>query len=143
MSARPVGSSSLSLQGHEVVGTVFAAHPSVKKFEIGQKVIAPFTINCGACFYCEGGYSSRCVKSLLFGSERLDGAQAEYVRVPLADSTLIAAPEDLADEVRRPLRQLWPTSSSHALHFTLPALLLHGRHHADRSHASLRSSLVR
>lgn len=51
------------------------------------------------CFFCRNGETSRCEQVLLFGSPKLDGAQAEYVRVPLADSTLFAAPSEIPDEV--------------------------------------------
>jgi len=47
---------------------------------------------------CQRGWTSRCVKSLLFGSPLLDGSQAEYVRVPYADSTLFHVPDDVRDE---------------------------------------------
>ena len=56
-------------------------------------IVAPFNVSCGKCFYCIEGFSSRCEKSLLFGCPALDGAQGEYVRVPLADSTIMKAPE--------------------------------------------------
>lgn len=45
------------------------------------------------CFYCKAGFSARCAHSLLFGSPDLDGGQAEYVRVPFADGTLMRAPD--------------------------------------------------
>lgn len=45
------------------------------------------------CFYCKAGFSARCAHSLLFGSPELDGGQAEYVRVPFADGTLMRAPD--------------------------------------------------
>lgn len=50
------------------------------------------------CFFCRNGETSRCEKVLLFGSPMLDGAQAEYVRVPLADGTLFAAPSEIPEE---------------------------------------------
>lgn len=49
------------------------------------------------CFYCAHGHSSRCARSLLFGSPALDGGQAEYVRVPHADGTVTRAPAELED----------------------------------------------
>ena len=61
------------------------------------------------CFYCLRGYSSRCVKSTLFGSESLDGAQAEYVRVPLADGTVVKAPDALSDDALILMADIWPT----------------------------------
>ena len=53
----------------------------------------------GKCFYCTQGYTSRCENSLLFGCPKLDGGQAEYVRVPLADGTLFKAPEKIPEEL--------------------------------------------
>lgn len=47
------------------------------------------------CFYCTHGASSRCANSLLFGCEALDGGQAEYVRVPHADGTVVKAPAEM------------------------------------------------
>ncbi|KAI7219671.1 GroES-like protein [Hortaea werneckii] len=54
-------------------------------------------------------HSSRCVQSQLFGSERLDGAQAEYVRVPLAETTLFKAPLDLSDDALILMSDIFPT----------------------------------
>ena len=51
------------------------------------------------CFYCKNGESSRCEKVLLFGCPLLDGAQAEYVRVPLADGTLFLRPPEVPEEI--------------------------------------------
>ena len=48
--------------------------------------------------YCTLGFTARCQKGKLFGCEKLDGAQAEYVRVPLADGTLVATPAGLDDK---------------------------------------------
>lgn len=69
--------------GHEFAGEVVELGSAVDTFSVGDKVVSPFTISCGSCWYCSRGLTSRCEKSLLFGSPLLDGAQAEYVRVPL------------------------------------------------------------
>jgi len=58
--------------------------------KVGDKVISPFTISCGECQYCRLGFTARCVSSLVFGSPSLQGAQAQYVRVPLAGGTLFS-----------------------------------------------------
>lgn len=63
----------------------------------------------GNCFYCANMHSSRCVQSQLFGSERLDGAQAEYVRMPLAETTLFKAPLDLSDDALLLMSDIFPT----------------------------------
>ena len=78
--------------GHEFIGDITETGSSLQNFKIGDRVVAPFTVSCGACFYCTQAMSSRCVDSKLFGSAALDGGQAEYVRVPLADSSLVAVP---------------------------------------------------
>lgn len=61
------------------------------------------------CFYCQSGYSSRCVHSVLFGSSRLDGGQAEYVRIPLADGTVMKAPHSISDNALILMADIWPT----------------------------------
>jgi threonine dehydrogenase-like Zn-dependent dehydrogenase len=63
----------------------------------------------GECFYCKNGFSSRCEKSLLFGSTLLDGGQAEYVRIPLADSSLSKAPPGIEDKYLVLMADIWPT----------------------------------
>ncbi|MFQ5744755.1 MAG: zinc-binding dehydrogenase, partial [Acidobacteriota bacterium] len=74
----------------------------VSGFEPGDRVCSPFTTNCGSCFYCRCGLTCRCVSGQLFGwvedGRGLQGAQAEYVRVPLADSTLLEPPEEMLQE---------------------------------------------
>jgi 2-desacetyl-2-hydroxyethyl bacteriochlorophyllide A dehydrogenase len=85
--------------GHEFTGEVIETGSAVKQLKIGDRVISPFTTNCGHCYYCRIGLTSRCEKNQLFGWVEngigLQGGQAEYVRVPLADSTLHPLPEDI------------------------------------------------
>ena len=95
--------------GHEFTGIVGETGSEVKNFKRGDQVVSPFTASCGQCFYCKQGYSSRCIKSGLFGTPSLDGAQAEYVRVPLADSTAVKAPEDIADNALVLMADIFPT----------------------------------
>jgi len=61
------------------------------------------------CFYCRNGFSARCEHSLLFGSPELDGGQAEYVRVPFADGTLIKAPPGIEDRMLVLAADIFPT----------------------------------
>jgi len=61
------------------------------------------------CFYCLNGYSSRCTESQLFGSSSLDGGQAEFVRVPLADGTAIKAPTTISNKALLLLADIFPT----------------------------------
>ena len=88
--------------GHEFVGTVHQIGPKVKNFKIGEVVMSPFTTCCGGCFFCNRGLTARCECSQLFGwveqGQGLHGAQAQFIRVPLADSTLVAVPPDISHE---------------------------------------------
>ena len=95
--------------GHEFTGTVEETGSDVKKFKKGDQIVSPFTASCGECFYCKQAYSSRCAKAGLFGTAGLDGAQAEYVRVPLADGTAMKAPEGIADNALVLMADIFPT----------------------------------
>ena len=89
--------------GHEMVGEVVETGHEVSRFRKGQRVVSPFTTSCGRCFYCRRGLTARCERGQLFGwveqGRGLNGGQAELVRVPLADSTLLAVPEGVAPEL--------------------------------------------
>lgn len=61
------------------------------------------------CFYCRNGYSSRCIRSKLFGCDTLDGGQAEYVRIPDADGTAMKAPSTISDKALVLMADIWPT----------------------------------
>ncbi|KAF2020446.1 NAD(P)-binding protein [Aaosphaeria arxii CBS 175.79] len=95
--------------GHEFTGVVHEVGSGVKTLKKGDKIVSPFTVSCGSCFYCSRGFSSRCEKCQLFGSQGLDGAQAQYVRVPLADSTAVKAPEGIKDEALVLMADIFPT----------------------------------
>jgi alcohol dehydrogenase len=90
-----------TVMGHEFVGTVLAVGPEVRKFAVGDRVFAPFSTSCGECFFCRTALPSRCVENQLFGWRQagrgLHGGQAEQVRVPLADGTLVKVPAGLSD----------------------------------------------
>ena len=85
--------------GHEMTGRVVAIGRSVRGLAIGDRVMCPFTTSCGECFFCARGLSARCERGQLFGwvehGRGLHGAQAEYMRVPLAAATLVKVPDDL------------------------------------------------
>lgn len=97
------------IMGHEFTGEVVQVGAEVKKFKKGDRVVSPFTVSCGECFYCKRGFSSRCAKCMLFGSAVLDGAQADYVRVPLADATLVAAPDAIDEKKLIMMADIFPT----------------------------------
>ena len=88
--------------GHEFAGEIVEVGRDVKLLGPGDLVMSPFTTSCGQCFYCRIGLTCRCVHSQLFGwvekGHGLHGGQAEFVRVPLADSTLVKIPEGIAME---------------------------------------------
>jgi len=91
-----------TIMGHELTGRVVECGRAVRTLSVGDRVVAPFTTSCGTCWACELGLTSRCVRGQLFGwvqdGRGLHGAQAEYVRVPLADSTLVHVPDELGDD---------------------------------------------
>ncbi|CAG8972824.1 hypothetical protein HYALB_00001243 [Hymenoscyphus albidus] len=97
------------IMGHETIGEVVELGSSVKNHKKGDTVVMPFTVSCGECFYCLQGYSSRCEKSLLFGCPILDGGQAEYMRVPLADATAVKAPDGIDEKKLVLMADIFPT----------------------------------
>jgi threonine dehydrogenase-like Zn-dependent dehydrogenase len=76
--------------GHEYCGIVEEVGRDVKKVKRGQFVVGSFFASDNTCPICRDGYQSRCVHAEPVGAE---GAQAPYLRVPLADGTLVATPE--------------------------------------------------
>ncbi len=88
--------------GHEFLGTVAAVGSGVQRYRVGDRVVSPFSSNCGACWFCARGLTSRCQDSQLFGwvqdGRGLHGGQAELVRVPHADASLVAVPTGVGVE---------------------------------------------
>lgn len=95
--------------GHEFTGHVSEVGSSITSFKEGDLVVSPFTVSCGECFYCKQDCSSRCERCQLFGSAVLDGGQAEYVRVPLAESTVMKAPEGIKENALVLMADIFPT----------------------------------
>jgi threonine dehydrogenase-like Zn-dependent dehydrogenase len=99
--------------GHEFIGEIVEVGGDVRTFEKGDRVMCPFTTNCGECFYCRIGLTCRCVHGQLFGwvqgGKGLHGGQAELVRIPMADSTLMRIPEGITDEEALFLCDIFPT----------------------------------
>jgi threonine dehydrogenase-like Zn-dependent dehydrogenase len=78
-----------------------------------HKVVVPFYTACGTCFYCSRGQASRCAQGQLFGNalsaDSIDGGQAEYVRVPLCDTTCVRAPTNIPEEMLVLMADIFPT----------------------------------
>ncbi|EIM88701.1 uncharacterized protein STEHIDRAFT_52515 [Stereum hirsutum FP-91666 SS1] len=104
----------LHVCGHEFIGYVVALGSSFTSsspksrpalygtLKVGDKVVSPFTTSCGECRRCRLGFTARCESSLLFGSPRLPGAQAQYARIPHAGGTLFALPTDTQSTLSNP-----------------------------------------
>ena len=82
--------------GHEAVGVVEEVGSDVRTIKRGQVVIMPFVNSDGTCLFCEEGLPAACVHRDFFGNGSLDGAQAEALRIPMADGTLY--PIDVAED---------------------------------------------
>jgi threonine dehydrogenase-like Zn-dependent dehydrogenase len=115
--------------GHEFMGEVIELGSDVKNLKIGDRVVVPFTIACGSCFYCTRDLWSACDNSNptpetaqklygyagsgLFGYSHMmggfAGGQAEYVRVPFADVGPIKIPDSIEDEKVLFLSDIFPT----------------------------------
>lgn len=100
-----------TILGHEGVGIVEAVGKSVRNFDVGDRVVVPSTISCGACPPCRAGFTSQCdnanpngpsAGTAFFGGPAetgpFDGMQAEYVRVPLGHATLVKLPASVSDD---------------------------------------------
>jgi threonine dehydrogenase-like Zn-dependent dehydrogenase len=87
--------------GHEAIGEVEAVGAEVRTLEAGDLVVMPFAYSDGTCPFCREGLHTSCVHGGYFGSGQVAGAQAEAVRVPQADGTLVPLPAG-ADEALMP-----------------------------------------
>src|SRR5690349_9440461 len=123
------GMKSGDIVGHEFMGEVVDVGRENKKLKVGDRVVVPFTIACGRCFFCERQLWSACDNSNpnawmteklygsspsgLFGYSHMmggyAGGQAEYVRVPFADVGPIKVPPQLSDEQVLFLSDIFPT----------------------------------
>jgi threonine dehydrogenase-like Zn-dependent dehydrogenase len=112
--------------GHEFTGVVDRVGPSVESLKPGDRVVVPFNIACGTCYFCQRGLTSVCentnpcstVVGGVFGYSHTtggyDGGQAEMVRVPMADVGPMKIPDDMADEDVLFLSDIVPTGFSAA-----------------------------
>ncbi|AKT50355.1 zinc-dependent alcohol dehydrogenase family protein [Arsenicicoccus sp. oral taxon 190] len=90
--------------GHEYVGVVEAVGDEVRSVRAGEFVVGGFTYSDNTCEICREGVQSACVQVGYYGSPDraglpVGGCQAEYLRVPLADGTLVATPEMPSDDL--------------------------------------------
>ncbi len=86
--------------GHEMVGIVEAVGSEVRGVQVGDRVTVNVETFCGECFFCKRGYVNNCTDpdgGWALGC-RIDGGQAEYVRVPHADQGLNRIPDTVSDE---------------------------------------------
>jgi threonine dehydrogenase-like Zn-dependent dehydrogenase len=78
--------------GHEAIGVVEEVGADVRTIKPGDLVVMPFAISDGTCDFCREGLTTACVHVGFFGSNGMNGAQAEALRVPYADGTLFPLP---------------------------------------------------
>jgi threonine dehydrogenase-like Zn-dependent dehydrogenase len=117
------------IMGHEFMGEVVEVGPGVTNLAVGDRVVVPFPISCGNCYFCEKELYSLCENSNpnahlaekfwghspagIFGYSHITGGyaggQAEYVRVPFADIGPLKVPETLDDEQVLFLSDILPT----------------------------------
>lgn len=86
--------------GHEMVGVVEETGPDIRTVKVGDRVTVNVETFCGECFFCRNGYVNNCTSpdgGWALGC-RIDGGQAEYVRVPFADQGLNRIPDSVTDE---------------------------------------------
>ena len=98
--------------GHEAVGTVTAVGSAVSTLEEGDRVLVPAITSCGRCAYCKRAMPSHCQATggigWIFG-HLIDGTQAEYARVPFAETSVHKVPEGVTDEQVLFLADILPT----------------------------------
>lgn len=119
--------------GHEPMGVVAEVGPEVRDLKAGDRVVVPFNVSCGTCFMCERGLHSQCETTQvhehgcgasLFGYTKLygqvPGGQAEYLRVPFADTLPIRVPEGPPDERFVYLSDVLPTAWQAVVYADVP-----------------------
>ena len=98
--------------GHEAVGTVTAVGSAVTTLAEGDRVLVPAITSCGRCAYCKRAMPSHCQATggigWIFG-HLIDGTQAEYARVPFAETSVHKVPEGVTDEQVLFLADILPT----------------------------------
>ena len=97
--------------GHEAVGTIEEVGPGVKTVRPGDRVLVSCITACGRCRFCREGRYGQCLGGggWILG-HNIDGTQAEYVRVPFADTSTYLVPSGVADDEILMLADILPTS---------------------------------
>ena len=95
--------------GHEGVGTVQEIGTGVTQFKVGDRVVISCISSCGKCADCRKGMYSHCTTGGWILGNEIDGTQAEYVRIPHADTSLYAIPTGADEEALVMLSDILPT----------------------------------
>ncbi len=95
--------------GHEGIGVIEEAGDGVTRFQKGDRVLISCITACGKCEYCRRGLSSHCEEGGWILGNTIDGTQAEFVRIPLADTSLYPIPSAADEEAMVMLSDILPT----------------------------------
>ncbi len=95
--------------GHEGVGIVVESGAAVSNFKVGDRVLISCITSCAKCDACRRGMYSHCEKGGWILGHLIDGTQAEYVRIPYADTSLYHVPDDANEEAFVMLSDILPT----------------------------------
>lgn len=95
--------------GHEGVGVIEQIGTAVTAFRVGERVVISCITACGRCSYCRKRMYSHCASGGWILGNTIDGTQAEWLRVPHADTSLYAVPEAADDEAMVLLSDILPT----------------------------------
>lgn len=98
-----------TILGHEGVGTIAEAGSGMSNFKQGDEVLISCISSCGTCEYCRRGMYSHCTTGGWALGHTIDGTQAEFVRVPHADSSLYKVPEGVDPKALVMLSDIFPT----------------------------------
>ena len=112
-----------TILGHEGVGIVEEIGSDVRNLKVGDRVVIPSTIACGACSYCRAGYYSQCDQAnpngpqagtCFFGGPKstgpINGLQAEKARIPYAHVGLVKLPDEVTDDQAIMISDIFPTA---------------------------------
>jgi alcohol dehydrogenase len=96
--------------GHEAVGTVVAVGDGIRRVEVGDRVLVSCITSCGTCQYCRDGHAGQCLGGggWILG-HKIDGTQAQLVRVPFADLSTYPIPAGVSDDAVLMLADILPT----------------------------------